>query len=232
MLSGPKFHVISDDFSLKLKTEHALVSLKQNVHRIINYFNHCHQQRPSLYHHTLTGDLLGPSQLQEILSQARALRFATMPQNWYYEFCKVILVWTTTQDITFKITLPLHDGKNYIMYSMHSYPFPIRPGFHAQLQDLLFEPILYQGSNTKICRGGPYFMLEKFACERALVSKDAVATRKCKVKVIPSNEAITMKVTPGLHIVSTHTISPKLHCDAMSKWIIKLVAGVCVILLM
>ena len=222
------FHVISDTLSrlsLKMKIEHALVSLEQNVNRIINYFNRRRRQRHSLYHHTLTEDLLGPGQLQEILAQARALRFATMLQNWYYEFCKVLPVWTNPLDITFKVSLPLHDGKNYILYSIHSYPFPIRPGFHAHLQvrstvaysstsGLLFEPILCQGSRTKVCRGGPLVDADKFVCERALVSKDAVATRKCQVKVLQSNGTITQEVTPGLYIVSTPLISPKMHFDA------------------
>ena len=234
------FHVISDTLShlsLKIKIEHALVSLEQNVNRIINYFNRRRHQKHSLYHHTLAEDLLGPGQLQEILAQARALRFATMPQNWHYEFCKVIPVWTTPQDITFKVSLPLHDGKNYILYSIQLYPFPIRPGFHAQLQvrssvaysstsGLLFEPILCQGSGTKVCLGGPLVDAEKFVCERALVSKDVVATRKCQVKVSQSNDTITKEVTPGLYIVSTPSILPKLHCDARSERIIKLLAGV------
>ena len=223
-----------------MKIEHALVSLEQSVHRIVNYFNRHRRQRHSLYHHSLTEDLLGPSQLQDILSQARTLRFATMPQNWYYEFCKVTPIWTTPQDITFKVTLPLHDGKNYILYSIQSFPFPIRPGFHAHLQvrptiaysstsGLLFDPILCQGSSTKVCRGGPLVSPEKFACERALVSKDTAATKRCQVKVIESNDTITKEFTPGLYIVSTPTIAPKLHCDARSERIIKLMAGVYII---
>ena len=33
------------------------------------------------------------------------------------------------EEPTFKVRLPLHDGKNYIYYTLHSYPFPVRPGF-------------------------------------------------------------------------------------------------------
>ena len=123
------FRITSDSLrimDIKIKLEHTLVSLEQSVHRLISHFNRRRRQMNSMHHHLLTEELLPPSQLQKILQQAQTLRFATMLVAWYYENCRVSPVWTSIEDITIRVTLPLHDGKNYIFYSLISFPFPIR----------------------------------------------------------------------------------------------------------
>ena len=236
------FKITSDSLRLmdfKLKMEHTLVSLEQSVHHIISHFNRRRRRRQmnSTHHHLLTEDLLPPSQLQKILQQARSLRFATMPQAWYYENCRVSPVWTSLEDIMFRVTLPLHDGKNYILYSLKSFPFPIKPGFNSLLEvenqvayssssGLLFRPILCLDTTVRVCRGGPLYDSERFKCERALISRDSAATQNCKIKITPSNQTIISENSPGLYIISTPAITPKLHCDALGEETVKLTAGV------
>ena len=226
--------------SLKVKIEHALVSLEQSIHRITSFYDHRRRQRNSLYHHLLTEELLSPDQLQEVLSQARVKRFTTMPPTWYYENCKVSPVWSTLEEVTFKVHLPLHDGKSYISYHLHSYPFPIKPDFTTSLQvkseiayssttGLLFEPILCRGGSNKICRGGPLFDAAKFKCERALVSRNAAATGQCKVKITPTNETLISEQVPGIYIISTPAITPKLHCASLGERNIRLTPGVYIV---
>ena len=222
---------------LKLKIEHALISLEQSTHRIAAYFNKRRRQITSMYHHSLTEDLLPPTQLSEILQKAHSLRFATMPTNWYYENCQVSPVWTSVKDITFRVTLPLHDGKNYISYSLQSFPSPVKMGYKASLKvtrqiaysstsGTLFQPILCIGHQTRICRGGALYDSSIFVCERALISKDPSAKRYCKVKIFSTNETLIREPTPGLYIISTPLITPKLHCDGLSERSIRLEAGV------
>ena len=234
------FRITSDSvqiLDLKVKLEHTLVSLEQSVHRVISFYNRRRRQINSLYHHLLTEDLLPPSQLQKILKQAQSLRFATMPVEWYYENCRVSPVWTSIEEFTFRVTLPLHDGKNYIFYSITSFPFPIRPGFNSIMQvenkvayssttGLLFRPILCLGTQQRVCRGGPLFEAERFKCERALISSYTAATKDCRVKILLSNQTIIEENTPGLYIISTPYITPKLHCDALGEETVKLTAGV------
>ena len=234
------FRFTSDSLRLldiRMKLEHTLVSLEQSVHRLISHYNRRRHQMNSMHHHLLTEELLPPSQLQKILQQARTLRFATMPVAWYYENCRVSPVWTSLDDITFRVTLPLHDGKNYILYSLISFPFPIRPGFKSLLEvenqvaysstsGLLFRPILCLGTTLKVCRGFPLYDSERFRCERALISRDSTATQHCKVKIIPSNQTSISESSPGLYVISTPSITPKLHCDSLGEESVKLTAGV------
>ena len=206
------FRINSDSIhmlSLKLKIEHVLVSLEQGTHRIMSYYNHRKRQMTSLYHYSLTEDLLSPTQLRSILQQAQRLRYATMPTVWYNENCRVTPVWSSVEDITFKVHLLLHDGKNYFLYSLYSFPFPVKPGFSAVLNvqnkvayssssGLLFEPILCRGTQLQVCRGGPLYEEAKFNCERALVSRNPAATKECQVKVLPSNDTTILEHTPRL----------------------------------
>ena len=234
------FQVMSDSvqqLSLKVKLEHTLVSLEQSTHRIISYFHRRRRQMNSLYSHSLSEDILPPIQLKEILSRAVVARFTAMPLNWYYEHCRVTPVWSTIEEITYKVHLPLHDGQNYILYCLNSFSFPIKPGFSTKVQvkhkvayssstGLVFEPILCRGGSQKICRGGALYDAAKFKCERALISRTAAATAQCKVKVIPTNETVIEESSPGLYVVSTPAISPKLHCHSRGEESVKLTAGV------
>ena len=140
------FRVFSDSvhlLSLKLKIEHSVISLEQTSHRMLSIFHHRRRQLNHLYHHALSEDLLPLSQLRNILQKARGLRYATLPDSWYYENCRVIPVWTTPEDITYKVHLPQHDGQNYFLYSLHSFLYPVKPGF--------------SGTSLKVCRGGPLY---------------------------------------------------------------------------
>ena len=237
------FKIMSDtvqQLAVKMKIEHALVSLEQSTHRLLSHLNRRRRQMNSLYRHSLSEDVLSPSQLKEILDQARSSKFTTMPENWYYQFCQVSPVWISVAEVTFKVHLPLHDGKNYILYSLHSFPFPIKPGFTTRLQvkpkvaysstnGLLFEPILCRGGTSKVCRGGPLYTSNRFKCERALISRNAGATGHCQVKVTPSNDTLIEESSPGLYIISTPAVSPKLHCNARGEELVKFTPGVYVI---
>ena len=234
------FQITSDSISMiyiRIKIEHALVSLEQSTHRILAYINHRKRQMNSVYRHSLSEDLLSRSQLQEIIQKASSLRLATMPLEWYYQFCHVVPVWSTIDDITFKVHLPLHDGQNYIMYVLNSFPFPVKSGFHTKVRvrnriaysssaGLLFKPILCLGTELKVCRGGALYDTARFRCERALISRDAAGTKHCEVRVYPTNRTVIKEDSPGLYIVSTPEIYPKLHCQARGEETIKLTSGV------
>ena len=234
------FQITSDSISMisiRIKIEHALVSLEQSTHRILAYINHRKRQMNSVYRHALSEDLLSRSQLQEIIQKASSLRLATMPLEWYYQFCHVVPVWSTVDDITFKVHLPLHDGQNYIMYVLNSFPFPVKSGFHTKVRvrnriaysssaGLLFEPILCLGTELKVCRGGALYDTARFRCERALISRDAAGTKHCEVRVYSTNRTVIKEDSPGLYIVSTPEIHPKLHCQARGEETIKLTSGV------
>ena len=235
---GRNFQITSDSISMisiKIKIEHALVSLEQSTHRILAYINHRKRQMNSVYHHALSEDLLSRSQLQEILQKASSLRLATMPVQWYYQFCHIIPVWSTVADITFKVHLPLHDGQSYIMYALKSFPFPVKDGFHTTVKvrnriaysssaGLLFELILCLGTQIRVCRGGALYDTARFQCERALISRDAAATKHCEVRLYPTNQTEITEDSLGLYIVSTPSISPKLHWQARGEETIKLTA--------
>ena len=234
------FRITSDSLDLlniKIKIEHVLNTLEHSTHRILTYYRHRRRQFNSLYRHTLSEDLLEPAELEKILKQARGLRFATLTPTWYYENCYIVPLWSNTQDVTFKIHLPLHDGKNYFLYSLHSYPFPVKPGFNSQLDvrshvayssssGLLFSPNLCLGTNTKVFRGGPLYEDSEFACERALISRNAAETKSCKVKIFSANSTRITEFRPGFYILSTPSVTTKLHCDALSEAVIPFKAGV------
>ena len=237
------FGITSDSLqmlNIKLKIEHSLASLEQNIHRLLVQFNLRRRQISSLYHRSLSEDLLDPAELQHILKQAQSRRFYTMPAHWYYENCIVLPVWVSLEEITFKIRIPLHDGRNYILYSLKSFPFPVRSGYDSKLlvkesvaysssSGLLFEPILCAGDSLKICRGGPLYESTRFRCERALISRNTEEVKDCHVQLSPSNQTMIKEPTPGLYVVSTPKISTRLHCDAQSEQIINLSAGVYII---
>ena len=237
---GTNFQVLSYSIqllSLKLKFEHSVTSLEQSSHRILSIYHQRRRQVNHLYRHTLSDELLPLSQLREILHRARGLRYATLPDQWYYENCRVIPIWTTPEDITYKVHLPLHDGKHYFLYSLHSFPYPVKPGYSGRVKvrqlvayssssGLLFEPILCLGTTLKVCRGGPLYDAAQFQCERALISRDAAATKDCKIKIYPTNTTTITEYIPGLYIISTPKIFPKLHCDALGEEVVKLMAGV------
>ena len=159
------FGITSNSFqmlNIKLKIEHSLASLEQSIHCLLVQFNLRRRQISSLYHRSLSEDLLPPAELQHILKQAQSRRFYTMPAHWYYENCIVLPVWASLEEITFKVRIPLHDGQNYILYSLQSFPFPVRSGYDSKLlvkesvaysssSGLLFEPILCAGDSLKIC---------------------------------------------------------------------------------
>ena len=48
----------------------------------------------------------------------------------------------------------------------------------------------------------------------------------CKIKIYPTNATTITEYIPGLYIISTPTIFPKLHCDALGEEVVKLMAGV------
>ena len=237
------FHITSDSLQileLKLKIEHSLVSLEQSIHRLLVYFNLRRRQISSLYHRSLSEDLLPPSELEQILTQARTRRFYTMPIHWYYENCHVLPVWASLEEITFKVKLPFHDGQNYILYSLKSFPFPVKPGYDSRLlvkesvaysssSGLLFEPILCSGDSLKVCRGGPLYESTRFHCERALISRNTDEVKDCHVKIFPSNQTKITEPTPGLYVISTPVTLTRLHCDSRSEKIVKLSAGVYII---
>ena len=122
---------------------------------------------------------------------------AACPPQWYYRNCKIAPLWTTINSITFRVHLPLHDGKSYLLHTFTSLPYPIKQGFKAILQvrrkiayssssGSLFEPMLCTGTKDRICRGGPLFRAANFRCERALLSGDRSAHGKCATKLFPS----------------------------------------------
>ena len=237
------FFLISDSIQklqLKVKIEHSLVSLEQSVHRLLVYFNLRRRQISSLYHRSLSEDLLPPSELQKILEQARTKRFFTMPVHWYYENCHVLPVWASLEEITFKVKIPLHDGQNYLLYSLKSFPFPVKPGYKSSLlvkesiaysskSGLLFEPILCSGTRLQVCRGGPLYESARFHCERALISRNTNDIKDCHIKIFPSNHTSISEPTPGLYVISTPETSTRLHCDSRGEKVIQLSAGVYII---
>ena len=237
------FHLTSDSIQmleLKVKLEHSLVSLEQSVHRLLVYFNLRRRQISSLYHRSLSEDLLPPSELQQILAQARTKRFFTMPVHWYYENCHVLPVWASLEEITFKVKIPLHDGQNYLLYSLKSFPFPVKPGYKSRLlveesiaysssSGLLFETILCSGDRLQVCRGGPLYESARFHCERALISRNTNEVKDCHVKIFPSNHTKISEPSPGLYVISTPETSTRLHCDSRSEKDINLSAGVYII---
>ena len=163
-----------------------------------------------------------------------------MPVNWYYENCHVQPVWASLEEITFKVTLPLHDGQNYILYSLKSFPFPVKPGYKSHLlvkesvaysssSGLLFEPILCSGDSLQVCRGGPLYESARFHYERALISRNTDKVKDCHVKIFPSNLTKISEPTPGLYVISTPETSTRLHCDSRSEKVITLSAGVYII---
>ena len=159
---------------------------------------------------------------------------------WYYENCHVLPVWASLEEITFKVKLPLHDGQNYILYSLKSFPFPVKPGYDSRLlvkesvaysssSGLLFEPILCSGDSLKVCRGGPLYESTRFHCERALISRNTDEVKDCHVKIFPSNQTKITEPTPGLYVISTPVTLTRLHCDSRSEKVVKLSAGVYII---
>ena len=229
-----------EHIELKFKIEHALISLEQSTHRITAYYNRRKRQMNSMYHRSLSEDLLPTSELKDVLAQATKLGYHHMPLQWYYRNCKISPVWSTPNAITFRVHLPLHDGKSYLLHSFRSVPFPIKVGFKARLQvkrniaysstsGSLFEPMLCTGIQDKVCRGGPLYRASNFRCERALLSKDPSAQTKCATKLFPSNRTIITEDTPGFYTVSTFSANAKLHCDASPEKNVKLQAGVYII---
>ena len=231
-----------EHIELKFKLEHVLISLEQSTHRIAAYYNRRQRQMNNIYHRSLSEDILPLTHLQSVLKQAGTLGFRSMPTQWYYRNCKISPVWSTLESITFRVHLPLHDGKNYLLHSFKSIPFPVKPGFKATLQvknrvaysstsGSLFQPRLCTGVTEKICRGGPLYRTSSFSCERALLSGDRTAHSKCSTKVTPSNTTVITEDTPGFYTMSTFEISAKLHCDALRERNINLDAGVYLIAL-
>ena len=51
-----------DVLNLKVKIEHVLNTLEQSTDRILNFYHHRRRQFNSLYHHTLSEDLLQPAE--------------------------------------------------------------------------------------------------------------------------------------------------------------------------
>ena len=222
---------------LKNKLEHSVVSLEQSVRRVLSYFALRRRQINSIYHRSLTQDILPQPQLEEILRHARRLGYHTMPAPWYYANCRVAPVWGTLDDITFRVSLPLHDDQSYLRYTLKSIPYPVKPGFKAQVKvksevayssvtGSLFEPILCVGDQIQVCRGGPLYQKTSFNCERALISRDPVAKRHCSVRITPSNSTTIQESTPGFYTISTFTIATKLHCAAHAEKNVKFTSGV------
>ena len=89
-----------------------------------------------------------------------------------------------------------------------------------------FPPSYVLGTNIKVCRGGPLYEDSEFACERALISRNAAETKSCKVKIFSANSNRITEFRPGFYILSTPSVSTKLHCDPFSEAVIPFKAGV------
>ena len=226
-----------EHIELKFKIEHALISLEQTTHHIASYYNRRKRQFNSMYHRSLSEDVLPLSQLKEVLRQATGKGFSSMPPQWYYRNCNIAPLWTTINSITFRVHLHLHDGKTYLLHTFTSLLYPIKQGFKAILQvrrkiayssssGSLFEPMLCTGTKDRICRGGPLFRAANFRCERALLSGDRSAHGKCATKLFPSNSTVIEEKTAGFYTVSTFAMEAKLHCDSEREKNINLEAGV------
>ena len=229
-----------EHMELKFKLEHAVASLEQSTHHILAYYNRRRRQMNNIYHKSLSEDVLPVEHLKEIIRQASALGYHAMMPQWYYQNCKLSPVWYSLNTITYRVHLPLHDGQSYLLHSIRSIPYPVKPGFKAQLKvkkriayssssGSLFRPILCMGTEQSVCRGGPLYRASTFICERALLAKDATAIHQCPTRLLPSNSTDITEDTPGFYTISTFSIQVHLHCDGDSEKIIKLHDGVYIV---
>ena len=211
------FKTMSDtvqQLSVKVKLEHALLSLEQSTHRLglLSHLDHRRRQMNSLYRHSWDRRFVVTHPVEGNIGQSQVLQVHHNARKyWYYQFYRVFPLWISIAEVTFKVHLLLHDGKNYILYSLHSFPLPIKPGFTTKLQvnpkvaysltnGLVFEPILCRGGTSKVCRGGPLYTSKRFKCERALIFRNAGATGHCQVKVTPSNDTSSILGHKIVHI--------------------------------
>jgi hypothetical protein len=157
---------------LCLSIKHRLVDIIERAaedhHRENRHFM---QQKETLELGRLEEKLQPPSDLRTILDRAASTHLKPIqPIQWYYEFTTVENIWGGPNDpLVYKATLLLADTKEYLGYSIRTWPSPYNTtgiSLEVKLQQEwaldpnkgnIFVPTQCRGLNPIVCRAGAQY---------------------------------------------------------------------------
>lgn len=169
--------------------------LEMAAHAYERQVNLFHRQRAELEAGHLTRHLLSEDRLTEILQQAISNHQVISSNEWYYQHLSVTPIRQDTENLLYKVELPLIAPRPYILYNVLAHPVPVSNAsvtVHLQLNKAyaidtvsgnLFTPKFCLGHSPVVCQTGPEFDQSHMQCARGLITNRPRLIKTCKVAV-------------------------------------------------
>ena len=154
-----------------------------------------HRQRAAMEMGVLTEDMLPPTVLQEVVTQARSRqRDMISSWEWYYQYVRVKPLWGQANMIVYQIELPLVKPVKYIHYVLEAFPVPQEGNTSAtvkvernvaldQAAGGLFIPRNCMGHKPVVCQPSPVRVGEAMSCERGIITGKRKERENCVIKI-------------------------------------------------
>ena len=151
------------------------------------------------------------------------------PIEWYYRYCKVEPLWSADGMLAFRASIPFIEAKNYIRYSVESFPVPLNDSRTAQLDVKgaygydtvtgdMFALEKCVGEAPMVCDASVVYSDQGMKCTRGIIGGDSSNRDACPVKVVET-KGRTMVRNVGLnnYIVVTWGEMVTKHCEGMPE---------------
>ena len=194
--------------SQQLALVHAKINIGQTIslmeashHRWLRQQDLYTRQQATLEAGRLSPEILEPSELHSIITQARTRGYYAPPASWFYENVKVSPFWERPGQLVLRAELPFGGDHHYLLYHLRSWPVPTGNAWvWAQIQTpdkvavdtvtgAICEPQLCVGRKPKLCRSGAVFSRPFQPCNRGIILGETKLRDSCKVSVIPTKIA-------------------------------------------
>ena len=219
--------------------ERVVATLEQVTVSYVRLMRTHARQKASLELGRLTEDILSPSQLQDILSQATSTTtYPVSPIQWYYEHAHIYPV-GGEDTLIYRVKLPLVDGRAYNRYTLATWPVPyVNKGYSIQimvdhadvgmstLDGDMFHPTGCMGWRPMVCRTGPRFNAHRWSCPKALISGNRKKSVYCRAQIgSQGNATLVTEISYGEYVVMTWGETLETRCEGQMSTRETLAAG-------
>ena len=198
-----------------------------------------HFQRGSLEWGKLSEDILSLEQLRQILYKGKGQNMISIdPIEWYYRFCKVEPLWSSDKTLVYRVSIPFIDRKQYLKYSIESFPIPLNDSNMAQLQidgsygyntvtGDMFALEKCTGNSPMVCDASVVYNNQGMKCARGVISGNSGQRDTCPVDITKAlKKTVVKSVGLNHYVVITWGELVTRHCEGMPENKFEMLMGV------
>ena len=226
---------------VKLEVDRILEDLELMTNAYCDAHLVYHFQRGALEWGRLSESILPLRHLEQILNEGKGQNMVSIsPIEWYYRYCEVEPLWSTDKTLAYRVSIPFIESKQYIRYSVESFPIPLNDselrtaqldvqgsyGYDTITGDM-FSLEKCVGKTPMVCDASVVYNNQGMKCARGIIGGDSNNRNTCPV-VITKRPGQTLVTSVGLNnyvIVSWGEKVVK-YCEGMPEYKFDMLMGV------